>query len=303
MLTEKYRALDGYLWKFYLNRYSRLIPTYLAVIALIFWFMGSPFNGLDAATWQNLAFKFSALTLFGIELTAFYQISSNVAYDAHGHLPVPQAWSLGVELWFYLLAPAITLLSRRALLSLAVSVLCARILILWAGADGFPWLQRLWPLELYFFLLGVISHRVYEASELKRQAERHRAAAVLAYVAVVVIVAFAGYFSGMEAWKEHNAFLVTIGLAACLPFIFSLTRQSGVDRWVGEFSYPLYLVHLLVLNVVPAVRTNVWIFFAVSLLACVPLIALIEIPVDRWRQRFFKTPSPGLALRGVKEVT
>lgn len=34
VLTEKYRALDGWLWKFYLNRYSRLMPSYLIVMAV-----------------------------------------------------------------------------------------------------------------------------------------------------------------------------------------------------------------------------------------------------------------------------
>ena len=35
VLDEKYRNLDGWVWRFYLNRYFRLMPTYLVVVAVI----------------------------------------------------------------------------------------------------------------------------------------------------------------------------------------------------------------------------------------------------------------------------
>ena len=288
VLSEKYRALDGWVWKFYLNRYTRLMPVYIVVVALTFWIVGSPFNGIENNSWQNIVFKFSTLTLFGIEFTAFYDITSNAIQPAHGHLPVPQAWSLGVELWFYLLAPLIIQQSTRKILAITVVILCLRVGISFAGHQHeFPWLQRIWILELYFFLLGILAYRAYAAFQVD-QAPKERGYA-LALGCAVCFILFAGHVSGMEKWTPGNALTVTCVFAALLPMIFSLTKNSVLDRWIGEFSYPLYLVHILILNAwAETARSGFWAFAALSILASVPLVLLVEIPVDWWRQRFFR---------------
>jgi hypothetical protein len=48
------------------------------------------------------ALTFSSLTLFGIDLTAFYTMTGT---STHTVMPVNQAW-LGLEIEFYLLAPS-----------------------------------------------------------------------------------------------------------------------------------------------------------------------------------------------------
>lgn len=300
VLTEKYRALDGWLWKFYLNRYSRLMPSYLIVMAVSTLLVNPQIFSLSDDVWQNVAFKFSAITLFGIDLTAFYDVrGAQALYPAHTQLPVTQAWSIGIEIWFYALVPLIALMSTRVLIAAASVILAARIVVDGFDPSGFPWLQRAWPLEMYFFLLGIFSHRFYQSIR-GRLEEKQRPESILALITIVVMVMFAGWLSGMQAWKHHHALLVTSALAAMLPLIFSLTKDWTIDRWIGEFSYPIYLVHLLSMGI-PGVRDGFWSYILMSVVCAIPLVVFVEIPVDRWRQRFFRSPSPeGLALRDAK---
>jgi peptidoglycan/LPS O-acetylase OafA/YrhL len=60
--------------------------------------------------------------------------------------------------------------------------------------------------------------------------------------------------------------------------MFALTGQSRIDRLIGEFSYPIYLLHVML-----------WYFIEPRflLLACIaasaPLVFLVELPLERWR--------------------
>ena len=75
----------------------------------------------------------------------------------------------------------------------------------------------------------------------------------------------------------------------CIPGVFALSKNWRIDRWLGELSYQIYLCHLFVIMACngrfgwgalkPAIGTG--------FLAAV-LTVLMEIPLDRLRQRRFK---------------
>lgn len=72
-----------------------------------------------------------------------------------------------------------------------------------------------------------------------------------------------------------------------MPAIFSLSKNSAVDRWIGDLSYPLYLVHVLVLVVmhvknIPAPGS---VFLPVALVVSALLLVVVDHPVERYRQR------------------
>lgn len=52
---------------------------------------------------------------------------------------------------------------------------------------------------------------------------------------------------------EHDSLLswcFYIIIALGMPFTFHLTKKSKIDRIIGQMAYPLYLSHMLVINIV-----------------------------------------------------
>ena len=165
---------------FYLNRYLRLYPIYfvvalLSLVAFVFASaIGNEVNFFkvyrDAPYAANILLVFSNATLFFQDWVMFSAVESKelvfsanflksdvVLYPA---LLVPQAWTLGVELTFYLMAPFI-LVRKNVLLLLLVLSIAVRAYLLYIGlGKSDPWTYRFFPAELALFLLGALAHQV-----------------------------------------------------------------------------------------------------------------------------------------------
>src|ERR1700737_1160439 len=112
MIKNRYR--DAGLWLFWSNRYSRLIVSYLIVVALTLLLAAAlpdraPSFSKHASegTLSSSLLAFSNFTIFATDIIAFINRSW---IDA---LIIPQSWSLSLELWFYLLVPLFWVLSSR----------------------------------------------------------------------------------------------------------------------------------------------------------------------------------------------
>ena len=123
--TDHYRGAPG---RFYANRALRLYPVYLAVAALTllayaaggdaFWRV---YDGLPLAATLFLALSNLVilgqdwLMFFGIDHGALAFTGSFARSDVplYQGLLVPQAWTLGVEMSFYLIAPFVLHSPRR----------------------------------------------------------------------------------------------------------------------------------------------------------------------------------------------
>lgn len=71
-----------------------------------------------------------------------------------------------------------------------------------------------------------------------------------------------------SAWGALPLYLAFL---AALPFAFHETRNSAIDRWIGELSYPVYLTHLMVLalcgqQAVPAIVYTLCLSAAIGVL-------------------------------------
>src|SRR5205823_2811807 len=75
------------------------------------------------------------------------------------YLAIPQAWSIGTEIWFYLLAPALVAVRSRWLAATALVALGIRFTFTATTLPFFPWQQRFFPAELFFFILGILAFR------------------------------------------------------------------------------------------------------------------------------------------------
>ena len=84
--------------------------------------------------------------------------------DALFHfMMIPAAWSLSLELCFYLLAPFIARRPAWQVAVLMAASLLARLLGAALGWTADPWLARFFPFELALFLGGVLAYKAWSA--------------------------------------------------------------------------------------------------------------------------------------------
>lgn len=299
ILTGRYQ---GKPWSvFYTNRMLRLYPAYLVVMVaqacvLMVWDI-HPFAVRDVVLFAYtegglipvahlltnvFVFGQEAMFWLGLDIqggTLFWDVPGGSKPSAFTMSMLPQAWALSVEFYFYLLAPFLVRLRGMALFGLLMASLALRVFILDAHPDYEDFAQRFFPAQMYLFIAGILSFRIYE---------RIKGAKVLKAVGMVMLAAVIGWAFGYgaapEAWRAQF-FLVLVFLAA--PAVFGLTVKNGLDRLLGRISYPFYLLHFLVIAVYEQVADDyspaVLILWVV---ACSMIVLFaVEHPVDRIRQR------------------
>lgn len=150
-LWQKWHAQPGALGRFYADRLWRVMPQYAlaCMAAALLWLAGaqSPFLSQQPGPLHWLA----QITVVPL---AYYMYTG-----AEGFVLLPPAWSLGVELQFYLLAPFLVLLPGRtlALLMAASLAVFSAAQAQWLNADHFGY--RLLPGVLFLFLTGAALRR------------------------------------------------------------------------------------------------------------------------------------------------
>lgn len=270
-----YKApVERRLWWFLRDRALRILPAYyisLALVAFLWWvgLLYDPhFLALSPATFE----WFANISLIPMNYFMFN--------DSDRFALLPTAWSLAVEVQFYLLVPL--LLSRRSLFRV-----CALVsLLIYAGAQlGF--LQqdyygyRLLPGVLWVFLSGAL---------LAQPSRRHYAVLGVLWVACCIYTICLFYVS--QPYKPH-LMEVAVGYVLGVPLVHFLSRVSILSsgfqrfqRYAGACSYPLFLIHLPVIWLIHGLFGTVdaaWVWvLAVSLVYSVCLHRFIELPLWRW---------------------
>jgi peptidoglycan/LPS O-acetylase OafA/YrhL len=314
VLNEKYAPGRAGYWLFISNRYLRLYPVYLAVLCLTLLVAlavsRSSLNLPLLSDWRPpqidiAGTAFLLLTQFlmlGQDLYSFLTLHDGSLAFAAAHpgqrsldtvMAIPQAWTLGVELSFYAVAPFIVRRSVPAMALVLLASLVLRLVLQFAfGLAGDPWSYRFFPSELAVFVLGAIGYRVHKWSgaHLDRAAFGRYALLAVCVAAVLLV----NRWHGLTRLASVSALLL---IFLAVPVLFRVTRNSNLDRYLGELSYPIYIGHLWViwlLGMGMPLGSGVLYFAAVTvltvLLAAV-LYALVDRPVDRWRQKRFEAES------------
>lgn len=270
ILKEKYIGKNGSYKLFITNRLLRLYPIYWAVLILtvlaslgIFMFSSSGsleklqpyydyFNSMDIGSIVFLIF--SNVTLFFQDMVMFMglDVTSGALFFAknfrltdpqlHTFLLVPQAWTIGVEIMFYLIAPFIVRRRLKIIALFLVLSLLLRIILYYNGFNQDPWTYRFFPTEIFFFLLGAIAYHAYKRLEsypIKKSSLR-----------LVYLFLLACTFSYSWLPSSYKIFFYIFVFTISLPFIFKLSKNWKRDRYIGELSYPIYISHLFVLMIV-----------------------------------------------------
>ncbi len=302
------------------SRFLRLYPLYWAVLLLTILagigahFVSGHWGELQdfVAAWpqldwsSRLAVIGSNLTIIGRNTLMFLGIdpqSGLLTYAQSYELPVwpflliPQAWTLGIEIAFYLLAPFLVKLRSGWLALLLAGSIALRYYLVAQGYDSVLWTYRFFPTELVYFLFGIFAYRIYV--RLPHTPLVKYLGLTAFYLAVAMLWGFNYVPRYWDIQLVQLEWLYYPLLAALIPFIFVYSKNLRFDRIIGEYSYPVYIIHILILNTVGALFltkyvSNDWLalgVFAVSMAASWVLLRWVQEPADRKRLVYKKPAS------------
>jgi peptidoglycan/LPS O-acetylase OafA/YrhL len=326
ILETKYTATQpNRFWLFITNRFLRIYPAYFAVFLLsllfyaaasfhlgkpadrlLFWqdasAQGHGFGLVWIAVSQMFVFGMDAVCLFAYSTTeGFFLPSASDAVDINwlpamaepGIAPawrfmfVPQAWSISLELTFYLLAPLLMAWRTRSLVLISVLSLTFNLVFAWMINPNLSKLLNyfFFPTQLYLFVLGILAYR-YSGKCLS----------ILGKKGQVGIVALAFGMIGLYQFIPlhfKNA-LCVVAVVMVIPVLFRWTKNSTFNKHLGDLSYPIYIGHVFVKWVLlagmgiatkGAASPPGWLLLACSTAFAALLLWGIDHRIDKFRQR------------------
>jgi len=314
VLNEKYDRPGDYL-PFLWQRILRLYPAYLIVLfltivtlGLVSLAAGSP-QSFYQAWFTNASilspsawfyFIFTNLFIVGKQLSRFQGLDPQTGDLTFHATPnsigamdfsfVPQAWTLDLELMFYLIAP---LLVRRHIgiqILLVAATFALRLTTYEMFAPGRSpfYMNSFFPYELFFFMLGSVAYQIYRHQEPLLRSLK----GFYSWFHWVFFIAIL-YYSRLPGTSDMRFYLFLPVLFLMLPLLFYYTKDNATDRLIGELSYPFYLVHVLVLTLMrPWVKDLPFVvqgplYAAVAMGTAYLLYRLIEHRIDDYRHRLF----------------
>jgi len=316
VLNRKYRP--GQYWLFLQQRYLRLIPAYWVILLInivVAFFFYVPQNYThpfylgwlrdyhvpNLFSWAYIVF----LNLFLIGSDSFFYTALTPGTGSLyftlscPYQPCPlsnyqfvfPAWSLGVELLFYICAPY--LVRQRPLVQIAFLV--GSCSLRW-GSSFFTDIHtdllhfRFFPFELAFFMAGSLAYQIYARSDafFTRHLMVLKWAQYLFYAVVVA-------YSRLPGAADDRFAVFMVLLFFMIPVLFYLSKDNAADRLIGELSYPFYLSHPVIIVLTEALVTrgfppNRWgiCYVLLSLAFSYLLYRFFESKTDAWRHALFE---------------
>jgi peptidoglycan/LPS O-acetylase OafA/YrhL len=326
----------AHLSNFYLSRYLRLWPAYIvvALASLVLtrsdWLsqLSRMVHGPDAAflVLSNLTLLLQDWTLFlrfdAGQLVPTAAFGTWPGPEVNSFLLVPQCWSIGVELAFYLVAPFVC---RKVptLVALFGFGIVTRVIIAATHPPALdPWVYRFAPAEMMLFAAGGLAY--FAGRSIYASRPRLAKAACGLTVTLFVVLVFGSEivtpwimtFGGMSGHLLLVNWPFLLLMIVCVAPLFYGARSNRLDNALGELSYPMYLCHMLVGTLIATWLPEAWqagnvLYVAAVILTAIALALLVARPVDAFRRRLgarvpamsdHRAPArlPELAVRGVR---
>jgi peptidoglycan/LPS O-acetylase OafA/YrhL len=311
ILNEKYIGKNGSYKLFLSNRLLRLFPIYwfvllmVIIVSLVFalhshgsyWSRLQPFADYG----QSMRFSsisllcFTNLFLIGQDLVLFLGLNStghlfftanfwNTSPLLYTFLLVPQAWTIGLEITFYLIAPFLVRRRLNFIILIICISLAIRILLNSKGLSNDPWNYRFFPNEIVFFLFGNLGYKIYKKFE---KVDIKRAYLFIVLISVLALILF---FDLINLPGKIYLFFGIFSLA--LPFIFKMSKSSKIDSAIGDLSYPIYISHTIIITILKGRLPGI-----VRILGEGITVILITILFSILLNKFIAKPMEGLRQR------
>lgn len=249
---------------FYFNRFLRLFPVYwvVALITLFVYFFCSTessinfFNAYSELGSRSIWLFLTNIFLIGQDWIMFTGVTDGIFKFTtnfrdsevqvwHGLL-VPQAWTLGVELSFYAIAPFI-LKNWRYWITILIFSIILRVYLVYIGiGTKDPFTYRFFPLELALFLFGVSAHQIVKPIYAKYNIlDNLKIIKFSTFFIMILVLCF--HLIPIHIYIKTLILLSIFTLS--LPLLASFQLQNRFDNNIGNLSYPIYICHWIVIDV------------------------------------------------------
>jgi len=311
VLETKYHSDTRSFW---LNRWFRIAPTYyivlitsLGIYAAASLWKHHPIDRLNFFitafrdhSWGALALgTLPQITIIGLQWPLLQVFTPGLGLSWLGVSPmsdtsvlmerflfVPQAWSVGVELMFYLMVPFLNRIGTNKLVVIALLSYALKLSLRVSLSGGLlsKYDQVLLPPQLCLFILGMLvcRHRKLILSYTPKTWH--------SWVLLVWILLFS-LFELLPFNPTESVFLMFT--AFVLPAVFEQSKSRTWDRWIGELSYPIYMCHIALRWLLLGTGAKAyqgcspWLLLAITIPVAILISYLVEGPIDRWRHAVF----------------
>ncbi len=262
------------LWSFYLSRALRIFPLYWLVLALTA--VAYAYFGL-LPQWNRFAFAGNFWLIgYGIQLLGV-NVHTLLPLEVGQSLLLPQAWTITLDLCFYLLAPLVLFspIWRRTMIITGMLVALA---FAWKISYVPQWYINIYQFGWVYwiaFLLGAEARLSWD-----------KVSGWLVGPAIIFL-----FYAAYLPLYSNPVILQMLSIPAFTLLIHHLHAQKRaprLDRFLGELTYATYLIQLPVLVVMQRIGIGHYKLVAVFLVyvLSVALTFLFEAPLDRLRYRW-----------------
>jgi peptidoglycan/LPS O-acetylase OafA/YrhL len=287
ILNEKYTHRKNSFWLYISNRFLRIYPLYWLVLICTCIFL------LSQNTFNSTFTQIPVSELIIKNLTIFVTTDYWWKSAAYSGLYVFQAWTLGLELIFYLLAPLLVFRGGKSIFGLFLGSLILRFVIThFVIFYPFEFMDRFFITEICFFLLGVLAYKIYAKPLFPLTQIYKKYGQLLVGLVIGATLLFQFIPSGDIFADNKFLWLYFLLIGSCVPAIFSVTKKVVWDRAIGELSYPIYIAHALLIDVAKAVWPqqwhSSWFSLAILIAVCFLAISLNEFllkPIEKIRKK------------------
>lgn len=232
-LSHKYPADNRGTAAFYKSRFVRIFSVYWP----LFWLMVL-FNYWGArAVFSTPLSTTCGITVIGADWAVAFA-DYPTAYWGCFPQALGQAWTLGAELTFYALAPFLLRNNRAALAALIASVAVRAGILATIGASD-NWTYYFFPATMCFFLTGHFTRVVQDRWPLPR---------VFSWFMLLCACLLSLPSTFELRWENPHFYAAAFCFAVALPGVFATTKNSRILTWIGDLSFPLYLIHMTVVH-------------------------------------------------------
>lgn len=269
-----------HIWNYYWNRIVRLLPLYSFWVIVTLFIV---FFGMEHETVHVLSLRGAVLNLMLLPLN-FAFLSTGLQAEIDACRAIPAAWTIGVQLTYYILAPFLHIFrEKKNYVNIMLFAISFSLYVLTLRGTISPvWGYNLLPGTLWIFILGIY---------LYKDGIKEKQILFCMYSIIFLLLLYMGSTGKLINGQSKE---VLFGAIFGFPLIYFLKSfpKGKIDSFLGSISYGIYLGHFTVKTVIQNVIGHQpgyfkeWLIFILLSILCATLSHfIVEYPIEKLRHR------------------